>query len=70
MQKTARGLITAIILGSLYLAGCFTTEGNVKTITFNDGSKYVGEVMENMKHGYGRMTWAASVNLRARPLRS
>jgi len=32
----------------------------VKGFTFSDGSVYVGEVVNNMRHGKGKMVWAAS----------
>ena len=33
-------------------------QGNIRTITFPDGSKYVGEMQDSLKQGYGKMTWA------------
>ncbi len=57
MRTTATTIMGTLIIGCLMATGCFT-EGNIRTITFKDGSKYVGEFKDDIKQGYGRMTWA------------
>ena len=60
MKKIVLGLVLALLLSGNAYAECI--QGNCVngqgTLTFSDGSKYVGEFKEGKSHGQGTRTWS------------
>ena len=58
MKMKYNAAIAAASIFCALIAGRCDNMENVRTVTFPDGSKYVGEMNGDLKSGYGRMAWA------------